>query len=101
MLDTHPTEEEKAGGNRNIVLEKNNENSMGEASKQRWSLKENGPKNTTYAHNQEETFLGYIIWKEGLETLTITGFIKIANKHSSINQYESFKTLIYVYKQYW
>lgn len=47
------TYEQKTRGNRNVVLQKDAENSMNGVCKQRRSLKENGNKKNTY--NQKET----------------------------------------------
>lgn len=77
MWDNLTTDGDKTGGDRNVLLWKYAENSMDGSRNQQGSLKENGSEKNTYTHNEKELkYLTYIMKKEGLENLTLTGHIE-------------------------
>lgn len=77
MLDHLPKHEEKTGGDRIVVLQKDTEKSIDGASKQRRSLEENSSKKTTIhrIRKRQLNFLEMGIRKQGLETLTFSDHI--------------------------
>lgn len=70
MSNNHPTDDEKTGGNRNLFLQKETENSMYRASMNQTNIKQITTKRTLQLN-----FLGHIIRRKGLEHFTVTGHI--------------------------